>query len=668
MQLNSQQSVFLTEEKKVSAHRDFWDWIYLHSDIFILSEKFVEYQKDLFSEFLWNLTEKLWSDEDIDLEPFKKYFELSLQDLNSKLSVFAEKIKDVNNFDIRWVVQIFFWSFYIASMIWDVSTVVIKWTKVNYVVDNSLDWWEKIDLFSELIEWELEHGDKIMFSWMNVLEVFDKEDIEEALKLSASESRDVLEVMKDISNTRVDLEQIVMLWLYEFQNEIILNKDSVKDKIYKNLEIAKYIKDSLVKFRYPLTISAAVIMILFLFYSFVSNFVGSDVGNVDGNTVVIDFTIEDLKKDIDIFRKMDASSDEKYKKYEDISNKLGLLEQKNKWTYDVKELKNVLNTEYYKWFNIALFNDLAWSQVYKFDDNEVSWLGDIKSVSYSNGFTVAWSKWAIFSALSDKIRWKLISYNLPEEIVSCSPNILMDWSYCFSNAWSIFNMTKAWVQSVSTKSWKFSSNISWISAFKKSNFYVFPNTDSNSNEITLTTRFNNIVGSQVKFSEWVNYIIDKSFLEKNKEAIISWFSWISVDGTFLAWSKSTKKLYQFWRDSNTWYLLWRKVDMVWWEKVGTWYSDNVKIIAEVSWKYVFILDRTNKNFTVYSSAPYKTNDAYYNSYKLMYLFRINFDTLNVEVKDVYVEWWEKKSMYFVTNEWIHKIKLYEFEESFKKKN
>jgi len=127
-----------------------------------------------------------------------------------------------------------------------------------------------------------------------------------------------------------------------------LNKDSVKDKIYKNLEIAKYIKDSLVKFRYPLTISAAVIMILFLFYSFVSNFVGSDVGNVDGNTVVIDFTIEDLKKDIDIFRKMDASSDEKYKKYEDISNKLGLLEQKNKWTYDVKELKNVLNTEYYK--------------------------------------------------------------------------------------------------------------------------------------------------------------------------------------------------------------------------------------------------------------------------------------------------------------------------------
>jgi len=46
---------------------------------------------------------------------------------------------------------------------------------------------------------------------MNVLEVFDKEDIEEALKLSASESRDVLEVMKDISNTRVDLEQIVML-------------------------------------------------------------------------------------------------------------------------------------------------------------------------------------------------------------------------------------------------------------------------------------------------------------------------------------------------------------------------------------------------------------------------------------------------------------------------
>ena len=60
---------------------------------------------------------------------------------------------------------------------------------------------------------------------------------------------------------------------------------------------------------------------------------------------------------------MDPTSEEKAMKYHDILEKLDILETKGKRTEDVAQLKKVLQSEYYKGFNISYISSLS-----KFDD------------------------------------------------------------------------------------------------------------------------------------------------------------------------------------------------------------------------------------------------------------------------------------------------------------
>jgi hypothetical protein len=62
------------------------------------------------------LVDNLESDE-MDFLSFRKKFESGLQDLNTKLSVFAEKIKDVDRFPVKGTIQVFYGNEYLASLI-----------------------------------------------------------------------------------------------------------------------------------------------------------------------------------------------------------------------------------------------------------------------------------------------------------------------------------------------------------------------------------------------------------------------------------------------------------------------------------------------------------------------------------------------------------------------
>jgi hypothetical protein len=53
----------------------------------------------------------------------------------------------------------------------------------------------------------------------------------------------------------------------------------------------------------------------------------------------LDITIDDIKKDIRDFQQMDASSDEKSVKYNEIVEKLTLLEENGRRLEDVENLK-----------------------------------------------------------------------------------------------------------------------------------------------------------------------------------------------------------------------------------------------------------------------------------------------------------------------------------------
>jgi hypothetical protein len=62
--------------------------------------KFLEYQKDLMQDFVANFIDDI-KNNDYEVSEIKNNFELGLQDLNTKLKLFADKVRDVDFFEIK---------------------------------------------------------------------------------------------------------------------------------------------------------------------------------------------------------------------------------------------------------------------------------------------------------------------------------------------------------------------------------------------------------------------------------------------------------------------------------------------------------------------------------------------------------------------------------------
>jgi hypothetical protein len=64
-------------------------------------DKFVDYQKDLIQDFVAEVMEKVGEEESYDIDVLKSHFEIALQNLNTKLKAFADKVRDVDFFEIK---------------------------------------------------------------------------------------------------------------------------------------------------------------------------------------------------------------------------------------------------------------------------------------------------------------------------------------------------------------------------------------------------------------------------------------------------------------------------------------------------------------------------------------------------------------------------------------
>jgi hypothetical protein len=61
----------------------------------------VDYQKDLIQDFVGEVMEKVGEEESYDIDVVKSHFEIALQNLNTKLKAFADKVRDVDFFEIK---------------------------------------------------------------------------------------------------------------------------------------------------------------------------------------------------------------------------------------------------------------------------------------------------------------------------------------------------------------------------------------------------------------------------------------------------------------------------------------------------------------------------------------------------------------------------------------
>jgi hypothetical protein len=62
----------------------------------------------------------------------------------------------------------------------------------------------------------------------------------------------------------------------------------------------------------------------------------------------------------------------------------------------------------------------------------------------------------------------------------------------------------------------------------------------------------------------------------------------------------------------------------------------------------------------YRSSPLKNNEAVNTNYKLQYFFSFKFSLGDIQVKDVFVREGEKPIAYFLTDQGIYEVRLYEF--------
>lgn len=666
MKLFKNKKFFSDNNNYISFYKDYWDNIFLNADVCFLTDKFLEYQKDLFNEFISDISEKLSYHQDFTIRQLQSDIEEKLQIMNSKLNTFSEKIHDVEKFDIRWNIQIFFQDTYMSSMIWDVSTVIFRDNKVNYIVDNDMDWVEKIDVFSEFIEWELEHSDKILCIGSKISDIMDKSDLQDIIDWDVDNVDVVFDKFFETIKIRVPNETMCFSSLFSVEFDVIIKKDDIKKTVYNNLKYVKTAKEVIVNYKYPITISIWFIVVIFLVYSLVSSFITSDRDNIVDTPawqVVIDFTIDDLRKEIDLFRRMPVSSDEKVRKYQEILAKLDLLDQRWRWTHNVQELRQILDEEYLKWFNIVSVSNISNDYVYTFDwsEKEVLWVP--KSISYANWINIWGTNWVVLRAISNETRWTSIPLSLPVDMSWCTNNLIWDWLYCFSKEWDIINVTRSWVVSVTTAAWWFNKNISWIWTFWSSNFYTIFNDEERMSEGVFIARYINNPWSQNSFWLPQYYNVNETFLENNSGMFASWFTNISIDWSFLSWSPTAKEIVQFHREWTTNVLNARTIRTSWWADIVNNKWEDVDVLSYAWSRLVYTLDKSNNVFTVFGSAPFKTNTSYTMSYNLEYQFSIRFDK-NIEIIWAYVQDWEVPILYVLTTDWVARYNISNIRNSF----
>ena len=100
MQIKEAKKIYKESEHYIDVQKSFKDGIQCKVFVEFPTEKFIEYQKDLINEFIGDLVDDIESNE-YEPDQIKAKCEQALQDLNTKLKSFADKVRDVEHFEIK---------------------------------------------------------------------------------------------------------------------------------------------------------------------------------------------------------------------------------------------------------------------------------------------------------------------------------------------------------------------------------------------------------------------------------------------------------------------------------------------------------------------------------------------------------------------------------------
>ena len=696
MQLQEHKKVYVQDDEIFSFQDTLLDNISLKVFVQCSKEKFLQYQKDILEEFVADFTNTIKTSEELDVIDIREIFEQYLQVLNTKLKQFAEKVRDVEHFSLKWVIQLVMDDKLMSSMIGNVSMLVMRDKKTAYSVPNSVDTRAKIDLFSDFIEWNIERDDQILYVGLKFADVMDAHDLKEMENLLAQEesSEWILSFLEELLTTRVEKSSIWFIISYFVQWPTISRYATKKwwlklkwwstwikwksiryisnlwNKIHNSERIQNAKKQLSENKTYVVGFVLVILMFIFL-YSLASQIL-NDTNHTNkfktSEWTYIDINLEDLQNDITEFKTLDASSNLKSTKYTDILQKLEYLEEQWKWLEDVADLKSQLEDNYFEGFRISQFksendlNNIAGknTQILTFNSTDTNKLWDLQSICVPRNISIAWNKWAIIDASSDVSRGSLVEYNLSKTLKNCIPSLNANWIYCYNDDWEIFMISKSGIVPVTTEDGSFHQWIWWLWTYNSRNLYVFNSNISNLGNILLSRYQTNNDWTYANFKWWSSYSLDASGVD------FGTFSSFAIDGNFFGWANG--KIYLFRRDDAAWTSLnYREINIKWSNPLIDSHSNNVKIIALKDSRYVYTYDKDKQLFTIYNTEPTKLNDERKRDYQLVYIMSLKFDIEWITVYDVDVpnSTADRPELYVLSNIWVNKIPLYEYLERIK---
>lgn len=677
--LLSEYRSFISQEWSIHVNKESDRWYKLQADVVFMTHEFREFQLTVIEETLWQISE-LINNEDLLFDDVIHSFESILQDANEKLVLFADKMTSVETFDIRWIITISQHTSFVSAVIGDTSLVLVRKGHVGYTMQNDTDTRQKISLFSDIIEWDIHRDDILLFFWSHISALLDRDDMEAILQKIQYDSSDVLlQARSDDLATRVSLEDIgLIVQLAIDPNDSRSNRSGFSlpmpawvrtwgDKMRQIwwttlLRLQQKIKQR----QFVVLLGLIWIFLAFVVWSIIHGWIKNQSTasiNADGTTTAR-LSIEDIKKEIFAFQKLDPTSDEKSVKYKTLLEELNRLQAEGKWANDVQELKKILNTEYLQGFNIIMLDNVADQTVYQFSSLEASTLSKPIGIFFHKGMYIAGSQWAILGWISTDIRGTSVRNATSDSFETCSMNLLKNGLYCVNNKNGILHIAKAGAEVVWGENIVFPGSIIWLSTFGSSNFYVLTNDPAYTKDNVHVIRYTNVLWSQNTFG-WAMVLPLLSTDTQN--AFSQDLSSLAIDGTFLVWSKAEKTLYQLFRNPQDKALTTRAVPMKWGTTLDGGFSEDVKVITSQWSRYVYLYDRKNHTLTSYFSAPAKNSDAYSTSYNLEYVMRLDFSALEHLPVDVTVDESDgKQTAYVLQQDSVAKIPMSDLLETLKK--
>ena len=689
MQLQENKQTYIPNDEIFSFQDTLLENISFKVFVQCSKEKFLQYQKDILEEFVANFTNIIKASEELDTIDIRDIFEQNLQLLNTNLKQFAEKVRDVERFQLKWVIQLVVDDKLMSSMIGNVSMIVMRDQKTTYSVQNSIDTKSKIDLFSDFIEWNIERDDQILYVGLKFSDVMDAHDIKEMENLLAQEESSdwILSFIEELFTTRVEKSSIWFIISYFVQWPTIklswtkkswLKLRWVKWKSIKyiselgnkvhNSEKIQDIKKQLSENKIYV-VGALLVILMFIFLYALLSQIFNDKNHTNkfqtSNGAYQELNLDDLQKDITEFKTLDASSSLKTTTYKEISDKLNFLEAQWKWLEDVAALRSQLDENFYDWFNVRQFktttelNNIAWknTQILTFNSSDLSKLWNLHSIVVPRNIMIAWSKWAMIDASSDTSRWTIVDIS-EQSLRNCISSLNSNWLYCYNDNWWIYMISKTWIVPVWTEDWDFRSWIWWLWTFSNRNLYVFNANVSSLGNMLLTRYQTNSDWTYANFRKWSSYSIAASWVN------FGTFSSFAIDWNFFG--RADGKLYLFRREDLAWTTLeYRQINIKGWNPFTDKYSNNIKIITSGSTRYIYIYDRDQQLFTVYNTEKTKMNEENKRWYQLVYMFSLKFDIEWVDIYDADIpsSTADRPELYLLTSQWVNKIALYEYIES-----